>query len=269
MNLKKYLKDRLPKRVTGFLGKAWDSLRRMPEWSSASFHPWRRDTINRLSRLQDSRYGERCFIIGNGPSLRQTDLTLLRNEYTIGMNRIYLLFPELGFRTSYYLSVNDLVIEQCSAEIQALKMPRFVAWRGRKWLKPDRDLYFLYSTYTGPKFSENATGRMWEGATVTYMALQLAYFLGFQKVYLIGVDHNFATQGKPNTTIVSQGDDPNHFSAAYFGKGFRWQLPDLETSEKAYQMARIAYEKDGRKVLDATVGGKLQIFDKVDYARLF
>ena len=101
------------------------------------------------------------------------------------------------------------------------------------------------------------------------MALQTAYYLGFSEVILIGVDHSFATKGKPNTTVVSEGDDPNHFNPAYFGKGFRWQLPDLDTSEVGYAMARHAYEADGRRVLDATVGGKLTIFPKVDYNSLF
>lgn len=86
---------------------------------------------------------------------------------------------------------------------------------------------------------------------------------------LIGVDHNFTTQGKPNTTVISKGDDPDHFDASYFGKGFRWQLPDLETSERAYLRARDAYEAAGRDVLDATIDGKLTIFPKVDYNSLF
>ncbi len=97
----------------------------------------------------------------------------------------------------------------------------------------------------------------------------LSFYLGFEQVILIGVDHNFTTQGKPNTTVVSEGDDPNHFSPIYFGKGFRWQLPDLETSERAYRMAKVAYESAGRQVLDATVGGKLTVFPKVDYENLF
>ena len=69
--------------------------------------------------------------------------------------------------------------------------------------------------------------------------------------------------------MVSQGDDPNHFNPQYFGKGFRWQLPDLETSEIAYRMAKQAFEADGREVLDATVGGKLQVFRKVDFDEYF
>jgi hypothetical protein len=93
--------------------------------------------------------------------------------------------------------------------------------------------------------------------------------MGFQKVILIGVDHNFVTQGKPNATVTSQGDDPNHFAPGYFGKGFRWQLPDLDTSERSYAMARQAYESAGRQVVDATVGGKLTVFPKVDYDSLF
>jgi hypothetical protein len=69
--------------------------------------------------------------------------------------------------------------------------------------------------------------------------------------------------------VVSEGEDPNHFDPRYFGKGFRWQLPDLETSEIAYRMARRAYEQAGRRVLDATIGGKLTVFPKVEYGSLF
>jgi hypothetical protein len=110
---------------------------------------------------------------------------------------------------------------------------------------------------------------VFEGSTVTYVALQLAFHMGFSEVILIGVDHSFNTKGAPNLTITSDGDDPNHFSPEYFGKGFRWQLPDLEASEQAYVMARDAYEKSGRIILDATVGGKLPVFPKVKYEHLF
>ena len=263
------LKQVLPPAVVHSLGDARDSIARLKELPDATFNPLRRDTVSRLSKLKDQYRGQRCFIIGNGPSLRNTDMSKLRHEYTIGMNRIYLMFPELGFSTTFFLSVNDLVIEQCASDIQQLTVPKFVSWRSRGVLKPAEDLYFLYTTYTGPKFARDVRQRVWEGATVTYVALQLAFYMGFQKVILIGVDHNFVTQGKPNTTVTSQGDDPNHFAPGYFGKGFRWQLPDLDTSERSYAMARKGYESAGRQVVDATVGGKLTVFPKVDYNSLF
>ncbi len=252
-----------------FARRIYDGLRRLPELPDAYLHPWRRESRRKLAALKDSRKSERCFVIGNGPSLKNTDLSKLSSDFSIGMNRIFLAADELGFRPDILVCVNDLVVEQSVEEFNNLKMPKFFSWRARKWLNMDSYTHFLYTTYTSPRFATDIGGRVWEGATVTNVCLQLAYHLGFSEVILIGVDHSFATKGTPNTTIQSEGDDPNHFSAAYFGKGFRWQLPDLETSELAYRMARKAYEADGRRILDATVGGKLDIFEKVDYESLF
>lgn len=232
--------------------------------------PARRRSVARLRALRDRHAGQRCFILGNGPSLRRTDLRPLKDEVTFGLNRVYLLFPELGFTTSYFVSVNTLVIEQCAAEIQALPMPKFITWRARRWLREGPDLVFVDTDYEGPPaFAREASGRVFEGSTVTYVALQLAYHMGFDEAILLGVDHHFAAQGPANATVVSTGDDPDHFAPGYFGKGFRWQLPDLQASEQAYRLARQAYEADGRRVLDATIGGRLQVFPKVEYANLF
>ena len=269
MTSKEQIKKLIPNNLWRFAGSNWDSIKRTPKSLEALIHPWRRESIRKLRALKDVHRGERCVIIGNGPSLNKTDIQKIKNECTFGLNRIYLAWEDWGFTTSYFLSVNDLVIEQCAQEILDLKVPKFVAWRARKWLKPQDNLHFLYTTYTGPRFAKNANGRLWEGATVTFTALQLAYHMGFSTVVLIGVDHSFATKGKPNQTVESQGDDLNHFSPQYFGKGFRWQLPDLETSELAYRMAKQTYEEDGRQVLDATISGQLQVFPKVDFDQYF
>ena len=268
--MKQTLNTVLPSSILQNTKNTYDAIRRLPQLPDAYLHPWRCESIHRIKAFKDIHKGKRAFIIGNGPSLKQTDLTKLKNEFTFGLNRIYLLFPELGFSTTYFVSINDLVIEQCAEEIAALSIPKFIAWHSHCHFKTfPAGLMFLYTTYTGPKFSSDMTYRVWEGATVTNVALQLAFYMGFEKVILIGVDHNFASKGEANKMVVSTGDDPNHFSANYFGKGFRWQLPDLDTSEIGYQKAHDAYRKAGREVLDATVGGKLTIFPKVDYNSLF
>jgi hypothetical protein len=238
------------------LAQRWDS-----RWSESS---------HRLKQLENIHAGQRCFIIGNGPSLRLTDLSRLQTEYTFGLNRIYLLFPQLGFSTSCLLAVNDMVIEQCAIEMQGLSLPKFLTWRARYWFLPDGNLTYLDTDFTGEEgFSSNVTGRIFEGFTVTNVALQLAYHMGFTEVILVGVDHNYVTQGNANEAVVSQGDDPNHFASNYFGKGFKWQLPDLAGSERGYTRAREAFSQAGRRIFDATVGGKLTIFPKVDYLSLF
>jgi hypothetical protein len=223
--------------------------------------------------LKDVHKGKRAFIIGNGPSLKQTDTGRLKDEITFGMNRIYLAFPGWGFTTTYLCVTNDLVVGQFVDDINALAIPKFIAWRSHRHFSDQALLSqlptFIYTTYTGPRFAGDVRGRVWEGATVTNLALQLAFHMGIEKAILIGVDHNFASKGDANKTVVSEGDDPNHFMPDYFGKGVKWQLPDLDTSEIGYVLARDAYRRAGREVVDATVGGKLTVFPKVDYNSLF
>jgi hypothetical protein len=272
--LRQKIKNLFPPAVWNSISDLRYTLGRAAQYPAATLHPWRKKSIRRLAALKDKYLSERCFIIGNGPSLKNTDVSKLKGEFTFGMNRIYLAFEEWGFQTSFLVSINDLVIQQCLGDFLELDMPRFFSWHSRKFFPPEtyeRENVptFLFTTYTGPKFAVDVTGRMWEGATVTFASLQLAFHMGFEKVILIGVDHSFAAKGKPNTTVVSQGDDLSHFDPKYFGKGFRWQLPDLDTSEQGYWLARQAYEDAGREVVDATIGGHLQVFPKVEYDSLF
>ena len=118
-------------------------------------------------------------------------------------------------------------------------------------------------------FFTDLTEGCWEGSTVTMVAIQLAYYMGFSEVILAGVDHSYQFSGNPHAEVTSAGDDPNHFASNYFGKGFRWHLPDLEGSELSYRVANFMFRQAGRRIVDATIGGKLQVFPKVEYDSLF
>jgi glycosyltransferase involved in cell wall biosynthesis/Flp pilus assembly protein TadD len=222
----------------------------------------------RLGQFQGKHAGKRCVIIGNGPSLNKMDLSFLEHEITFGMNRIYLMFDKWKFRPTYYVAVNPLVIEQSAGEILNIAAPKFLSHKGIPFFDDPREINFLQSI---PEwfFAKDPRNGICEGWTVTYVAMQLAYFMGFSEVILIGVDHHFVTPGDPNKEVVSEGDDPNHFHPGYFGKGIRWHLPDLEHSEGSYRMAKRAFEAENRRILDATVDGKLTIFPKVDYREIF
>ncbi|MBN1267431.1 MAG: glycosyltransferase [Anaerolineales bacterium] len=223
----------------------------------------------RLATYKDIHRGQRCVIIGNGPSLNDMDLSFLKNEITFGTNRIYLGFERFGFTPDYYLSINPLVIEQSTEEILAVPAPKFLSLHGIKHIPEDREDVMYLQSVDSPIFSRDPRSGIWEGYTVTYAALQLAYYMGFSEIYLIGCDHSFATTGPANAEITSQGKDPNHFDSSYFGKGTRWHLPDLVNSEMAYGLARMVYEAEGRHVYDATLNGKLKVFPKVDYREFF
>jgi len=219
----------------------------------------------KLPQFRDIHRGQRCVIVGNGPSLNKMDLSWLKREITFGMNRIFLGLDKFGFKPTYYVAVNPLVLEQSVDGIQALKCPKFLSINGLQWVGERDDIHYLLSR-PGFSFSiDVARDWIWEGHTVTYAAMQLAFYMGFEEVILIGVDHNFPTQGAANREVISGGEDPNHFHPDYFGKGMRWNLPDLERSERAYKIAKLIYEGDGRRIVDATAGGHLQVFQKVDW----
>jgi hypothetical protein len=259
---KKILGTLLGQDLLGRIGSRYFDLENLLTYNTS---PLGRKSKERLGTFRDKHKNERCFIIGNGPSLNRMDLSPLKDEVTFGLNRIYLLFDRLGFCTSYYIAVNPNVVEQSAAEIEALECPKFISWGARNFLSFSPDTAFIRSR-SGPRFCNDVSAQgVWEGATVTYAAMQIAYYMGFSEAILIGVDHNFKTRGDPHKLVVSQGEDPNHFDPNYFGKGVKWQLPDLKTSEQAYALAKEAYENSGRRILDATVDGKLTIFPKVSY----
>ncbi|HLA08385.1 MAG TPA: hypothetical protein VJ022_13130, partial [Anaerolineales bacterium] len=130
--MKQSLKQFLPQPVWRFGRDVYDAFRRIPELPAAYLHPWRRESIKRLAALKDIHKGKRAFVIGNGPSLKQTDLSKLKNEITFGMNRIYLAFPDWGFTTTYICVTNELVVGQFVDDINALPIPRFIAWHTRR-----------------------------------------------------------------------------------------------------------------------------------------
>jgi hypothetical protein len=263
--IKKVLKSTLgPEGTLKLMRRYGDSKTLMQCWLSPRY--W--ESVSRLRFFKNKHKGQRCFIIGNGPSLKEMDLAPLRNEFTFGLNRIYLLFESLGFATTYFVSVNKLVIEQCADEIVKLSCPKFVCWGTQSLIPVTSNMIFIRSRTSSRFRTDIPREGVSEGSTVTYVAMQLAYYMGFQQIILIGVDHSFTTKGPANELVTSQGDDPNHFHPEYFRKGFKWQLPDLESSEFAYKLARCQFELAGREILDATVGGKLKVFPKVDYNKI-
>jgi hypothetical protein len=221
-----------------------------------------------LDELRDQYRGKRCFIIGNGPSLARTDLSKLRTEYTFGLNRGYLLFDRIGHPTTFLVAVNRYVVEQFGTDLLAAPSTTFVSWRSRHELPSTREAIFVRRSRLFTFSRDVARDGAWEGGTVTYVAMQLAFHLGFQEAILIGVDHSFTSTGPANKLVTATAPDPNHFDPNYFGPGVKWQLPDLETSEVAYRLAHDGFAADGRTIVDATVDGKLNVFPKADFERL-
>ncbi|RME61017.1 hypothetical protein D6779_00965 [Candidatus Parcubacteria bacterium] len=217
--------------------------------------------------LTGQRQGERCVILANGPSLAEVDFERLEGETLIGMNRIYLL--DLPIPLSYYVAINELVLRQFWKDIQRLPVPKFLNWNCRHLFSGSNTYFLRLRMGIRDRFAENLNQPLSSGGTVTFVALQIAFVLGFEEVILLGLDHHYPEQGTPNVTALRQGEDVSHFHPDYFPAGTKWQYPDLLRAEMAYQLARQVYEAHGRRIIDATSGGRCPVFEKVDFEDLF
>lgn len=216
-----------------------------------------------LAGLRARAKGKPVLVVGNGPSLNQTPLAEFSHLPAIGMNKIDLLYSRTAWRPALVVCENDLVVRQHRQAFRESEIPVFLAWKCRCHVGrcENPNLHYFKSQAT-VEFSKDASA--WVaglGWTVTYTALQFAYFLGGNPIVLFGIDHRFDAEG--SGIAKRSSPDLNHFDPSYFSPGQRWGLPDLEASEAAYRLAQSAFDNDGRRVLDATIDGGLEVFPKI------
>jgi len=223
---------------------------------------------NRLERFKDCHKGEQMVLICNGPSLNNTDFSHIRRQHTMGMNKIFLGLKIYKFHPRYYVAVNAKVIEQSEAQIKKLNCIQFIPPQPTSSSLKESALTYWVKTDLHPKgFSTDITSGIHQGWTVTHVALQLAYFMGFQRVLIVGMDHRYQYDGLPNDLKTLTGPDPNHFIDSYF-QDCLWNNPDLNQSEESYSIARHTYELDGRSIIDCTVDGACEVFEKRSLAEV-
>lgn len=237
----------------------------------------------RMAVFKSKFDGKRCVIIGNGPSLNRCDLSRLREEFTFGVNGIFYKTEEMGFKPTFYVVEDSHVIEDNIEAINAYECDYkyFPAVFKGKVKRGKNTYFFEYDCgfyqrssvyYNIPRFSFDAAKAIYAGQTVTYTNLQLAVFMGFVEIYLVGVDFSYSV---PKTTeiigdtYISNEDDPNHFHPAYFGKGKKWHDPKLDRVLMNFHHAKALTDSLGVRIFNATKGGELELFPRVDYDSVF
>ena len=212
--------------------------------------------------------------MGNGPSLLKCDLALLKDEVTIGSNAQYLIWDDMGFVPTFLTVEDRLVAEDRADELCALQQPLKVFPRDLLYCLGDSAnaifINFVRDYQPFPQFTSDFEKIVYWGGTVSVLNLQLAYYLGCNEIYLVGFDHSYQVPEKMDGTVItSHGDDVNHIHPKYFGKGYRWHDPNLARMEQAYSEALRFLDARGILVRNATVGGQLEVFERVDYPQLF
>jgi hypothetical protein len=238
---------------------------------------------NELTKLKNKHKGERVFIVANGPSLQDINMNLLKNEITIGCNGIFSEFEKWGFHTTYYITEDVVQTELRAKEINDLKGPiKFAGIHNSKsfnlftdmiffYVPLRRDMGYYYELDTYPQFSRDFASIVHHGATVTYLMLELAFHLGFKEVYIIGLDHNYGKLPElfpPGKIEVTKENkhlvEMCHYNKNYYKIGDKIGVPWVEGQELAYQLADKIFNENNRKIFNASIFSKLNVFEKID-----
>lgn len=234
-----------------------------------------------LSQFKNIHKGERCFVVGNGPSLSPEDLDLIKDEYSFAANRIYDIYSKTEWRPTYY-GIQDLyVLKEITKEVEEEEngaRTRFIVANRPDYMcyemKADPKNRFFYlgtclSEQRNIKFASEFDKTVGHGRTITYAMLQLAVYMGFKEIYLLGIDHNYNNFMSNDGSFDKDAHAASHFAGAKAYKNLRTSnVPHkngvVYVTTKAYQTAENYSRKNGVRIFNATRGGKLEVFERVN-----
>ena len=235
-----------------------------------------------IKKYKNFYEGQRCFIIGNGPSLTIRDLETLKahGEISIASNSIYNLFGATDWRPNIY-TVHDFQeikktrekISEVEADIKIIAMSA----AGRIYDIDRAILIRLIEPSQGTiRFSDDISKCVYDGATVTYVSIQCAAYMGFSEIILLGVDHSFAREQTKDGKITVRHEIKNHFqnyqTENFWGNGQKDEeavVFPLDFATDAFIAAKNYADEHGIRILNATRGGKLEVFERVDFDSMF
>ena len=247
---------------------------------SATAHHYRQTVYGRkLKGYCGSHMGQRCFLIGNGPSLRAEDLTCLykHNEISFAFNRIYNIFDQTPWRPTYYISQDEKMLKGCAdivnrSDLGIKFVPINLKWYFDIRLK-NTDWFLMKAPEEDNgkplQFSDSFPDCLYNSSTGMYTAAQIAAYMGIKEIFLIGVDHHFHISQNNAGQIVVDNSVKDYFTDKYNEDKDQLYIPNTEKSTLTYVAMKEQCEKRGIKVINATRGGKLEVFSRVDFDSLF
>lgn len=226
----------------------------------------------KLRRFQNIHKGEQCFIIGNGPSLSAGDLQeiFIKKIPSFAFNRIYFMFEKTSWRPTYYVSQDQKTLGGCVNEVNEMDLRyKFIPLNFKYYykIKINKAHYFkLINPQTDIiELFEDISNGIGNSNTVTITAMQLAVYMGFKEIYLLGVDHNFSTYTNDKGEIINDNSVKDYFTDKYNPDQAQLYMPNLDKSTRDFIIAKKFCEEHGVKVYNATRGGKLEVFPRVDF----
>lgn len=232
-----------------------------------------------LLELKGIHKGEKCFIIGNGPSLLASDLQKIDdlNIPTFASNRIYNIFDQTNWRPTYYASEDIIVLKDIQEIISSIPARNHFIPINLKWFEginiPNADYFWMdYNSENEDTYnlSLDVAHAIRCKGTVTITCIQLAIYMGFSEIYLIGVDHNYSKMIDVNGEIIENSTIKDYFTDKYDEDIKEQLVHDIGGTTRAFIDVEQLSRKIGNfRVYNATRGGKLEVFQRVDIDKFF
>lgn len=200
------------------------------------------------------------------------DLNKLKNEDTFAFNRIYFMFDKTDWRPTYYMCVDVGVLGMNLPTIEKLKLPNIILSDiARKSVKDSSNIHYLYDYsrfkvnrwgFDRPYVSEDVSDHCCFCFTVTYDAIQLAIYMGYSEIYLLGVDHNYSVKTDSKGRITRDESVKDYFEGL---EKTAITAMNYEATTAAFEAARRYADEHNIVIKNATRGGKLEVFERIDF----
>ncbi|MBY0145904.1 6-hydroxymethylpterin diphosphokinase MptE-like protein [Neobacillus niacini] len=226
----------------------------------------------KILRLKNKYKGESCFIIGNGPSLKPEDLERLKGEITFASNKIYKIFNKTTWRPTFFMVVDPIVLEENVKDINLVEAKTKFTLKAYK-NSFNADIYFNNNLYKNKRgtFSTNIMESLYSSGTVSFHLLQIAHYMGFSEVFLIGHDYNFKgaiSKTKDLSFLKKEDNSQIYFSEDYIRKDEKKAGQAPEEMYDGMEKAKIVYENSGRNIYNATRVTYLDVFEQKNFDEL-
>jgi len=258
---------------------------------------FRRDIPHDLSakflenrKYKDLHKGERCFILATGPSINRQNLLPLRNEICISVSNFFLHEDAEAVNPKYHVfAPNHEPFNWDKLEKEFMILTRyslsdttfFIGYAPYKYsqknfldqypkYRPEKYQFIDYSVLS--EINENNYGdpKIWDISknpfsirTVVYSAIQIAAYMGFNEIYLLGVDHDYlydSSSVEGPSHFYSKSDSPMDDTILYAKEKM---FLEYHNRWKEYRLIRDCLRERRIFVYNATDGGMLDVFPRI------
>lgn len=243
------------------------------------------DFVEKTKLIKNRHTGKRCFVLGAGSSIKQQDIKKLAGEYVISVSNTF-VHPDFELIKPQYHALSHIM----AGHSHLYTAEKFVEWLkemdaklfdaemfmhyGDKQLIDDNKIfekrkihwveYVNWDEKINPPIDPAHLPKIW---SVSELAVTMAIYMGFDKIYLLGFDHDWF-----NGPMV-------YFYDKKIEHKIQPKDEDLTYVDSEYQMRRHAYIFKKYKYLyslkkniynaNANPNTYVDVFPKVDYDSLF